>query len=133
MARKRQKGHRSQSVSHRVTRRLQPFASFAVTPQRKLVYDNRSWIDDRRFTAPPAVRIMRPLYTVHAAPAVTRERFKNGRFHSYYLGQQNDPLTLCVRRRTRREVLFARGSGNGHPRRKSRHNRRTVESSISCR
>lgn len=92
----------------------------------RLYSDRRTWSPDRHLVPAPA--------TVRSASRIVMRPGRRIRRSLRAPLGFADPrrVMVCVRRATRRQVLFAK-SGGGAPKRKQRFNRRNEWSNYSCR
>jgi len=82
-------------------------------------------LEDRRLFHPE--RFRRPAASVLRTDRSVREVFRGKRAVMMFSVPKR--VSICVRRKERREVLFAKGKGGGG----KRHPRRNYWSSVSCR
>lgn len=131
MARRHRKKHSNlNTVNRRVARKHLPFSNPRIaTTQNILKFDYSPWLDDRRRTVPRSIRRYAPQYTIDRAPVVLKQGYVNDR-PKLFAPFPDQKLRVCVRRKTRREVIFATGKGGKSVRR--RKPTRNFTSTISC-
>lgn len=102
-----------------------------IIPTRPLVSDRRLYHPDKPFEAPYSVRRKYRRIVEDVRPKLARKSSGNaGVRRSVLRFSVPRKVEMCVRRKRRREVLFALGrTGRGARR---RHRRRNYYSSISC-
>lgn len=127
MARRRRSNRIGRDSSHIANLRLPRYVVSRVrfpSPTRRL-------LEDRRFYHPLG-RLDRPAFATRRSAARLVARHQDGRMQTKARISFADPrrVMVCVRRKERREVLFARGVGGS--KRRQRKPRRTPLSAVSC-
>lgn len=131
---------RKSNKKHHVGAKSKSFANFQLprmslsklTPHTyKLSLATYSGIDQRRFN--PVKKHLRPARTILGTQAPTRSTVKSNlsrklyETHTFTLPKKT---AVCIRRQSRKEVLFA--TGKGGKRHNNRRSRRNQHSYISC-
>lgn len=119
-------------TSRRLVRQSRPSRRLAVIEDRRLYHPDRFTRPARSFTnRTHRLAVDQPRRVSEPPGLHGRAKKRRRRALSFARIKFEDPKTLiCVRRRRRREVLFAKGVGGG---RVSRRRRTNEFSSISCR
>ena len=117
-----------------IANRRLPRSFSAFTPYQqniiKLDIARSHLVDDRLFR--PRRQLYRAPRTIVGTPARVKPKIKKGFISHGYKFQNSRMVATCVRRRSRREVLFAAGAAGKGRRNFTRKVRRNASSSISC-